>query len=140
MHAGRRRVEIDLREVVDRVEQHVAEWQQRGGRQSLGPGAMIVVAAYGGQRRDRRQCLEDRRIADVAGMHDVIGAAHKVERLRTEQAVRVRNQGDAHASPGSSRVVGRRGLPVAASPRCLAQGLTPTNSTLSVRPAFGAVT
>ena len=53
------------------------------------------------------ELVENGRADDVAGMEDVVAAAQEIERLRSQQPVRVGNQADAHG-PGRAQ---RRLLP-----------------------------
>src|SRR6188474_117913 len=59
LHADGVGLDVDLGEVVDRVEEHVAEPYQLALAQAGRPGAAIVVASHGGERRDGAELLED---------------------------------------------------------------------------------
>ena len=74
-NAERARVNRNRREIVNHQQSHAFDLQRRGSRQSLGPRPAVVVSAHRGERRQVRQCLENPRIADVAGMHDVVAIA-----------------------------------------------------------------
>src|SRR5438067_9873579 len=59
------------------------------------PAVAIVVAAHRRERRDFAQRIEDRRIADIAGVDDVRRAAQEAQRLGAKQAVGVGDEADA---------------------------------------------
>jgi hypothetical protein len=55
---------------------------------------VVVVAAHRGDRSDARQLIEDARIADVAGVDQVIAAGQRRQRLRAQEAVGIGDQAD----------------------------------------------
>ena len=75
MNAHRPWVDLKRREIVNDEQSHCAGFHRVGRRQSLGPRPAVVVSAHRSERRQVRQCLENPRIADVAGMHDVVAVA-----------------------------------------------------------------
>ena len=60
------------------------------------PCAAVIVAAHHIHRRNRSQRLQHAGIADIARMDNAIDPGQRFQRLRPEQAVRVRNESDAH--------------------------------------------
>ena len=94
-HANRDGVDVQVRDVMDHVEEHPAQLHQRGPGDALRPGAKVVVAAHGGQWRDRAQCIEYGGFADVARMDEVVAAVQVRPCFRAEQIVGVRDHADA---------------------------------------------
>ena len=83
--------------LVDDVQMHPGDVEGHVRGQRVRPGAVIVVAAHGGHRRDAGERLEDGGAADVAGMNDVAHAAQGSKRLGPHEAVRVADHADQRA-------------------------------------------
>ena len=95
--AGGAWLDVDLREIVDRVDHDLAERDELALPQlpAHAPRSLLPrTAVTGATARER---LEDRRVADVAAVNDVVAAAQEVEHFRPQQAVGVRDQADAHS-------------------------------------------
>src|SRR5258708_26153879 len=88
-------METKWRQIVEDMDGHRIDLQVRSARHGARPAAAIIIAAYGGHRRQRAQRIQNFRCADVAGMNDVVGAAQESQGFGTQQAVRVRDQPDA---------------------------------------------
>ncbi len=82
-------IDVDLREIVDRIDKHTADPQEVGFRNAGCPGFAVVVAPYNRQRRDRSQRFEDANIADVPAMHDEVAPLQRCHSLGAQQPVRV---------------------------------------------------
>jgi anti-sigma factor RsiW len=84
---------------------HAARLEERGVRERACPVADVVVAAHCGHRCDARELVEDRGVADVAGMHDEVAARERGHGLRAQEAVGVGDQPDPerHQAPGGSQ-------------------------------------
>ena len=87
-------IEIQVVDVVNDVDncrsglKHLRRWKARRPRRS------VDVAFDCPDRCNRTKLFEDRRIADIAGVDDEVGAAQGIHSLRPEQAVGVRNYAD----------------------------------------------
>lgn len=95
-------VEVEGVEVVNDVDNSAGEFDDFSSVETLGPGLDVDIAADGGDGRDFLERGNDLRIADVAGMDDVLRAAQESERFRTEQAVRVRDNANDHSQASES--------------------------------------
>ena len=104
LHARGTGFEIDLGEVVDRVDEDVAEAKELALAQARGPGAPVVVAAHGRDRGDGAKGVEHGGIAEVAAVDDVVAALEEGEDFRAQQAVGVRDEADPHEGPQESGV------------------------------------
>jgi hypothetical protein len=101
--------------------------QRQGQRRRHGssPGAAVLVAAHGADRREPRERRQHLRVADVAGVDGVVAAGEEIQRLRPQQPVGVGDQPDAQHQPrpGPGSPDGPRGTaassqaPVASSRR-----------------------
>src|SRR5579862_2957807 len=89
-----RRVDAASCDVVNHENVHAADVEALGFAQPRRPRAAIVVAAHGGHRRDHRKLGENRRLADVARMHDEMAAFEHRHCLGAQQPVRVGDQAD----------------------------------------------
>jgi len=76
-HAGDAGIEIKPLQVVDRNRLYCPQTQQRGLGQLRGPGAGVVIASHGSQRRERGQLLKNAALADIAAVDDVIAPLQK---------------------------------------------------------------
>jgi hypothetical protein len=85
-------VNIELRKIVNDIDENPAELDQFRFRQRVGPCAPVVVAAYYRDRRNAREFINDHRAAEIAGVDDEIAAAQEVNRLRPDKVVRIRNK------------------------------------------------
>ena len=90
----RLRFQIKLVQIVQHVDRDAADFEHIRGRNLARPGLAIHVAANRGDRRNLCQLFQNGRIADVAGMNDVVGAAQSGKSLRTKQAVGIGNDAD----------------------------------------------
>jgi hypothetical protein len=77
-------VDIELREIVDDVDEYVAYPDQLGLTQARRPRLRIIIASDGNQRSHGGEFLENLGPADVAAVDDVIAADEKCARLRPE--------------------------------------------------------
>jgi hypothetical protein len=84
-----RRVNIELGEIVQHVDRHPRDVELGVLGHGSRPAIAIVVAAHRGEWRELAQGVEDRRIADVAGVDDMRRAAQEAQRLGSKQTVRV---------------------------------------------------
>jgi hypothetical protein len=96
-------IEVELGDIVDDVERNAAEFQRLRFRNGARPRADIVVAAHRAHRRDLAQRSQDRRVADVAGVDDVLAWLKEAQRFGTKQAVRVRDQAYADQAAAAGR-------------------------------------
>src|SRR5580698_430935 len=71
-------------------------------RTSPGP---VDIAANGSQWSDRAQFIEDRRIADIARMQNMVDAGQRGDRLRSKQAMRVGDDPNPHRLRARSTVL-----------------------------------
>ena len=90
----RRRIDVQLREVVQDIETVRTRLDDLRQRQRLPPGAAIVVAAHGMRRRKLAQLLQDRRVADVARMDDEVATAKRIDRFGAQESVRIGDHPD----------------------------------------------
>src|SRR5688572_1008197 len=95
-HFGGRWMNVKVRKVMQHVDKHFTRLKRLAMRNALGPRPEIVVSAYGCERRERSKLFQHLRVPDVPGVYDEIAAAKKVDDFRAHQAVRIRNQADAH--------------------------------------------
>ena len=101
-------VNIELRKIVNNIDENPAELDQFRFRQRVGPCAPVVVAAYHRDRCNTRELLNDHRVADITRVDDKITAAQKVNRLRSEKVMRIRNKAYTNRTtqaPSNSRQV-----------------------------------
>jgi hypothetical protein len=85
-------VNIELRKIVNDIDENPAEFDQFRFRQRVGPRAPVVVAAYYRDRRNAREFINDHRVAEITGVDDEITAAQEVNRLRSDKVMRIRNK------------------------------------------------
>ena len=101
-----------LRAIEDVHEEEAQPADLRPRRLARRAAAEIVdVAGAGRDGRDGAQLVEHRFAADVAGVKDVVDAAEGLEHFGAEQAMRIRDDADAH------RWSIRRGMLLVATPR-----------------------
>jgi len=82
-------IQVEVVEAVEHVEEAAAEFEGLGCGK-FGARAMEVdVAADGGYRGDLAEAVEDVRVADVAGVEDVLDTGECREGLWAEEAVGV---------------------------------------------------
>ena len=81
-----------VRKIVNDIDENLAELDQLRFRQRVGPCAPVVVAAYYRDRRNTREFINDRRVANITGVDDEITVAQEVNRLRSEKVMRIRNK------------------------------------------------
>src|SRR6266540_690095 len=65
---------VQIGDLVHDVDADLIHCQAGRARHGGGPAAAIVVAAHRSNWRELVQLVEDRRVADVAGMHDAIAS------------------------------------------------------------------
>jgi hypothetical protein len=70
--AGTLRIEIKPLHVVEHVDAAAVELDQLSGWQMIAGAALIDIAPNGGNRRYRAKSIEDGRIADIAGMENML--------------------------------------------------------------------
>ena len=92
LDSGGNWIDIELRKIVNNIDENLAELDQFRFRQRVGPCAPVVVAAYYRDRRNTREFINDHRVADITGVDDEITAAQEVNRLRSEKVMRIRNK------------------------------------------------
>lgn len=101
-------IDVERRAIVDHKDLRTRDSHGGHRRQARGPRPAIVVAAHCRYRSKARQRCEDLRVANVAGMDDVIAAAQCALGLGAQETVRVRDQPDTdrHAAvkPPSSTI------------------------------------
>ena len=85
-------VNIELRKIVNDINEDPADLDQFRFRQRVGPCAPVVVAAHYRDRCNAREFFNDHRVADIAGVDDEITAAQEVDRLWSEKVMRIRNK------------------------------------------------
>ena len=108
MDSGGNWIDIELRKIVNNIDENLAELDQFPFRQRVGPCAPVVVAAYYGDRRNAREFINDHRVADITGVDDEITAAQEVNRLRSEKVMCIRNKADTNRTtqvPSNTRQV-----------------------------------
>src|SRR4029453_13082178 len=66
------RIDVELSDIVDHVDQDLADPQQLRSGQTFGPVAVIVVAAHDGKRSECRKLFENIGVADVAAVDDPV--------------------------------------------------------------------
>lgn len=86
---GRAWVEVEIGYRVEDIDEFAAELDGLSGRQGCTGPADVDIAPNSGNRSDVAEGVENRRIANVACMHDVIDTGEGVECLRAQQAMSV---------------------------------------------------
>ena len=94
LDAGGTRIDVELRQVVQHIQEDFADLDELGLVDRARPVLPIVVAAHDRDGGHRAQSGQDFGVPDVPGMHDVVAAGEKIDRLRAQQPMRVRNQSD----------------------------------------------
>jgi len=108
---GGNRVEVEVCEVVEQVDEGGLDLDDLGVGQALGPGALVVVAPDGDDRRKLRERCEDLRPADIPGMEDVRAALQGSQGLGPHETMRVRddaNNGSHGIEAVAPQVLGAR--------------------------------
>jgi hypothetical protein len=72
--------------------------EHRSVGQRGSPRLAIVVAPDRGDRCERCERMQNRSIADVAGMDDEVAAPQRFDRFRAEQSMGVRDQPNANSA------------------------------------------
>src|SRR6266404_4789053 len=88
-------VQVEFSEIVDDVDEYIADSDELGQRQPSRPGLGVVVASHRDQRRHESELIENPSAADIAPMHDVVAAHEKCARLRPQKPVRIGDQPNA---------------------------------------------
>ncbi len=97
-HLGGHRIDVDLREVMNRIDQDLFNAQEFGDGQTRCPRPSVIVAA---NRRDGGEITElgeQAGFAYIAGMHDRVAAREVGPCFGSQQAVGVRDEADAMQS------------------------------------------
>jgi hypothetical protein len=97
---GRIWFDVQQRKIMNRIEEDLADLEELGFVQALGPGASVVVPAYRRDRRESREFFKNAWVCDVAAMNDVVGATQKHFRFGPQEAVGVGDE--AYAKHGHS--------------------------------------
>ena len=97
------RLQMELCHVVQDVDQDATDFDDLRLGQFAGPRSFVNVATNSGHRRDGSKSIKNLRVADVAGMDDMLRAGQCVQRLGPKQAVRVGD--DADGEVGSQLLV-----------------------------------
>src|ERR1700728_551815 len=99
-------LDVQLREIMDHVHEHLPELDKLCLRQGPGPRTLIVVASNCRYGCDDRQLTQDILAADIPSVDDVVAAAQERRRLRPEKPVSVGDDTNAkHAPPLSAAPV-----------------------------------
>src|SRR5690606_30250131 len=85
----RRGIEIERFQIVQDMEQTAVHAQARRLRDRVRPRLRVVVAAHGGERGDPSELRQNALRTDVARVNDAIASMQELERLRTQEPVRV---------------------------------------------------
>lgn len=91
------RFQIELGQVVQHVDGRAAEFDDFGLRKLARPPTFIDVASDRGERRQRRQLLNDLGIANIACVDDVFRPTQNSDSFRTKQAVCIRDDADEYS-------------------------------------------
>ena len=83
------RVDVKFGEVVNDINKNLADLNELGFLQLVGPGALVVISTHGGDRSDRRKLGENACVANVAAMNDEVTAPQKLPRARPNEAMRI---------------------------------------------------
>ena len=89
LHAGCGGVDRERMNVMQYIQGYAAEFNRSRFRNRCRPVAAVIVAANRTDRCDLRELFEDSRVPDIARMDDVRHPAQCLQRLRTQQAVRI---------------------------------------------------
>lgn len=92
------RPQIDERQIMKYVNQSSAEFNHIGLWQSARPCAVVDIAAYGRNRSNRAELVQNFRRAYIAGVNDVFGAAQCVQCLGPELPVCIGDDADQNRS------------------------------------------
>ena len=87
-------LEIELRQVVQHVEDMGAQLDDVIGRKLGCPRTLVVVAAHCVHRGERPQRIQNGAGSDVSAMNDRVASAQLLEGLRPDEPMRVRNHAD----------------------------------------------
>lgn len=104
-HAGGLRLDIEIVQSVDHVDQAAGELYGLGGREGGAGAGTVDVAANGGEGGDLAEGVEDGWVAYVAGVEDVVDAAEGHDGFGAEEAVGVGEDAYAHGPNWFRRVV-----------------------------------
>jgi hypothetical protein len=89
---GRSGIDIKLLNVVQNVNQCRTSLDSCRHGQLGGPIALVDISPNRDHRRYSAQSFDDSKVAYIARMDDQIGSSERGQRLRTEEAMRVRDQ------------------------------------------------
>src|SRR5229473_4819770 len=88
-------VDVEFNEIVDDVDEYIADSDELGQRQPSRPGLGVVVASHRDQRRHEIELIENPSAADIAPMHDVVAAHEKCARLRPQKPMGIGDESNA---------------------------------------------
>ncbi len=97
------RLQIEVGEIVERVDRDTVQLNDFGRRQFLRPRRFIDISADGCHWGNLFQLIENFERTYISGVNDVLRTAQAFDRLRTKQAMRV---GDDANDDGSSQFAG----------------------------------
>jgi hypothetical protein len=95
--SGSFRLQVELREIVEEVDEDATDFYDFGSGQFAAPGFGIHVAANRGDGSDATERVEDLASADVAGVKNVVTATQGFDGFVAKQAVRIGNDAENHA-------------------------------------------
>ena len=72
LEAGRCRLQVEFREIVQHVDGNASELDDFSFRQLVGPGSLVDIAANGRHWRDGGKFFHNLGRADVSGVKDVV--------------------------------------------------------------------
>ncbi len=79
---GSRRVKVQFMQVMEHVKRRSAQFDKLGRWQRCARPTAIDVPAYGSERSDFPESVENLRVADVSRVKDVVDCGERLQRLR----------------------------------------------------------
>ncbi len=101
------RLHVELREIVDCIDEDLADLNELGLAEARRPRPAVVVASHCGNRRDGRERLEHAGIAEVAAVNDAVAALEELDCLGTQETMCVRDKAYAKQSMTQYRIDGK---------------------------------
>lgn len=98
------RVEIQLGQVVNDVDNRVAYLQHFGFADGRRPGTVVVVSPHRGDRRNFSKRSENVRVADVARVDDIVAAPQRLDRLGPQESMSVGDKTNFQRAPSYSEI------------------------------------
>ena len=89
-----RRIEAELRKVVQHMDAHGVDLEDLRLGDAPRPGTGVVVAAHRDDRCKAAKLVQQAGLADVAGVDDVVASAQRLDRLWPQQPMGVGDQAD----------------------------------------------